>query len=214
MENGMETNYFTTTEPQDSGTEFLLPLLLCWKIITDVRAHRKQLPVEHGKTQGHSCTVSNLLLRNPKAIQNNLSSYFHCVPNWQGYQLFVSSLCFSMDLTKYILPWAFWDNDVHLRQICSAAHDSDRTSTGQWPASSEASVLLSVSFLSISCLPSHLAFSSNWIIAPRGFAEKLEARKQGLDIRWENTREEIVFLLLCMMPPSRPVNCYLALAVQ
>lgn len=26
--------------------------------------------------------------------------------------------------------------------------------------------------------------------------------------------EEIVFLLLCMMPPSRPVNCYLALAVQ
>lgn len=87
MENGMETNYFTTTEPQDSGTEFLLPLLLCWKIITDVRAHRKQLPVEHGKTQGHSCTVSNLLLRNPKAIQNNLSSYFHCVPNWQGYQL-------------------------------------------------------------------------------------------------------------------------------
>lgn len=44
----------------------LLPLLLCWKTITDVRAHGKQSPMEHGVTQGQSCTISNLL-RNPKS---------------------------------------------------------------------------------------------------------------------------------------------------
>lgn len=50
MENGeaMETNYFTTTESQDSGMKFLLPLLLFWKIIPDTTAQSKQPPGDHG----------------------------------------------------------------------------------------------------------------------------------------------------------------------
>lgn len=63
-EEAMETNYFTTSESQDSGTKFLLPLLLFWNII-DVTAQSSH-PQNMGKTRGQTCTVSNLLLRYQK----------------------------------------------------------------------------------------------------------------------------------------------------
>lgn len=47
----METNYFTTTESQDSGMKFLLPLLLFWKIVINNIAQSKQPPTEHGENQ-------------------------------------------------------------------------------------------------------------------------------------------------------------------
>lgn len=143
MENGMETNYFTTTEPQDLGTEFLLPFLLCWKIIADVRAHRKHLP--HG-VWGNPRSFLNCFkprIKKPKKPHKTIWTCYHILIVFQtGSDINHLSLhcasswtpqnTFSLQLPERMIYQGITGHlCVHLSQTCSAAHNSDSTSTGQ-----------------------------------------------------------------------------------
>lgn len=101
-EEAMETNYFTTSESQDSGTKFLLPLLLFWNII-DVTAQSEQSPTEHGENQRSDLHCFKPLIKIPKKTQNsldNVSPDSHSLPNWEQHQSFASPQPFSIDFAK------------------------------------------------------------------------------------------------------------------
>lgn len=176
MENGTETNYFATTEPQDSGTEFLLPSLLCWKIITFVRVHMKLSP---HRAWGNPRSILHRfkpLIKKPKKphkIIGHVTTLSLCS------KLAVTSIvCLSTALFRG--PHKTHSHFSLLREWCTKESQDTYEYTCPRPALQHTTVTAPAlgSDLPLRPLPcplflssqspafSHLTFSSNWITAP------------------------------------------------
>lgn len=157
MENGTETNYFTTTEPQDLGTElyFLsccsgrpLPMLELtgnsppWGNPRSVLHRFKPLkkPKKPHKTIWTCCHIPVVF---PTGSEINCLS-LHCASPWTPQN------SFSLELPEIMMYQGMTGHlEVYLPQTCSAAHDSSAPALGSdLPPLRPLPWLLFLSFLS------------------------------------------------------------------